>query len=246
MPDDFLVFFAVGFLGQLVDGALGMAFGLVSTSAMLTMGVSPAHASAMVHTAEIFTTGASALSHIAHKNVNRRLVIELSVAGSLGAFAGALLVSNINSHLARPIVASYLLVLGVLILLRAFRGHQETDAPPRFVRPLGVFGGFLDAVGGGGWGATVTSTLIGSGHAPRHVIGSVNAAEFFVTTAAATTFFVELGLVSVPALVALASGGVLAAPFGAYLARHAPIRPMMVLVGLLVSTLALLQLAKSF
>ena len=245
MSADFMTFLAIGFFAQLVDGALGMAFGLISTTTLLTIGLSPAHASAMVHTAEVFTTGASAVSHAIHKNINRRLVVELAVAGSVGAIIGAYVLSNIDGRVMRPFVAAYLLVLGLSILLRAFHAPPETDAPPAFAAPLGIVGGFLDAIGGGGWGATVTSTLLGSGHAPRMVIGSVNTAEFFVTTAAATTFFIELGLVPVQALVGLTVGGVLAAPLGAYLARHVPARPLMAAVGLLVVGLASYQIARS-
>ena len=245
MDADFLTFLAIGFFAQLVDGALGMAFGVISTTALLTLGLSPAHASAMVHTAEVFTTGASAVSHAIHKNINRRLVIELAAAGSVGAIIGAYVLSNIDGQAMRPFVAAYLLVLGFSILLRAFHAPPETDTPPSFVMPLGIVGGFLDAIGGGGWGATVTSTLLGSGHAPRMVIGSVNTAEFFVTVAAATTFFIELGLVPIHALAGLAVGGVLAAPLGAYLARYVPARPLMAAVGLLVVGLAGFQIARS-
>ena len=245
MDGNFLSFLAIGFFAQLVDGALGMAFGVISTTALLTLGLSPAHASAMVHTAEVFTTGTSAISHTMHNNTNRRLVIELAAAGSVGAIIGAYVLSNIDGHVVRPFIAAYLLVLGLSILLRAFQAPPETDTPPSFAGPLGIVGGFLDAIGGGGWGATVTSTLLGSGHAPRTVIGSVNTAEFYVTTAAATTFFIELGLVPVQALVGLTVGGVLAAPLGAYLARYVPARPLMAAVGLLVVSLAGFQIVRS-
>ena len=245
MDADFLTFLAIGFFAQLVDGALGMAFGVISTTAMLSLGMSPAHASAMVHTAEVFTSGASAVSHAIHNNINRRLVIELAAAGSVGAVIGAYVLSNIDGRVMRPFVAAYLMVLGLSILLRAFHAPPESDTPPSFAAPLGIVGGFLDAIGGGGWGATVTSTLLGSGHAPRMVIGSVNTAEFFVTVAAATTFFIELGLVPIQALVGLTVGGVLAAPLGAYLARYVPARPLMAAVGLLVVGLAGFQIARS-
>ena len=245
MDGDFLTFLLIGFFAQLVDGALGMAFGLLSTSAMLTIGLSPAHASAIVHTAEVFTTGASAVSHMLHKNINRRLMIELAVAGSIGAIIGAYVLSNIDGRVIRPLVAAYLLVLGISLLLRARHQPPEVDTSPRYAAPLGVVGGFLDAIGGGGWGATVTSTLLGSGHAPRMVIGSVNTAEFFVTTAAAATFFVELGMVRSQMLFGLVAGGMLAAPLGAYLTRYLPTRLLMVFVGLLVVALSVLQIVKS-
>ena len=245
MDADFLTFLAIGFFAQLVDGALGMAFGVISTTAMLSLGMSPAHASAMVHTAEVFTSGASAVSHAIHNNINRRLVIELAAAGSVGAVIGAYVLSNIDGRVMRPFVAAYLMVLGLSILLRAFHAPPESDTPPSFAAPLGIVGGFLDAIGGGGWGATVTSTLLGSGHAPRMVIGSVNTAEFFVTVAAAATFLIELGLVPIQALAGLTVGGVLAAPLGAYLVRYVPARPLMAAVGLLVVGLAGFQIARS-
>jgi uncharacterized membrane protein YfcA len=245
MSFGFLTFLSIGFLAQLVDGALGMAFGVISTTFLLSFGLTPAHASAVIHLAEVFTTGASALSHAMHKNINRRLVIRLGVAGASGAIAGAHVLSNIDGRVMRPLVAVYLFVLGVFILLRAVRAPPSSDAPPAFVVPLGVVGGFLDAIGGGGWGATVTSTLVGSGHAPRLAIGSVNTAEFFVTVAAATTFFIELRSLPIEALLGLASGGVLAAPFGAYLTRVLPARPLMTAVGLLVAGLAGYQIASS-
>lgn len=245
MNAEFLIFVVVGFLAQLIDGALGMAFGVVSTTVLLTFGFPPAQASAIVHTAEVFTTGASAASHTIHRNINRLLVIQLAVAGSVGAIIGAYLLSHIDGRVVRPFIAAYLLVLGLSILLKAFKPPPEHDAPPAYAAPLGIVGGFLDAVGGGGWGAIVTSTLIGSGHAPRMVIGSVNAAEFFVTVAAATTFFVTLGLAPLQALLGLIVGGVIAAPFGAYVAQYLPARRLMVAVGLLVSGLAAYQIAKA-
>jgi hypothetical protein len=183
------------------------------------VGLSPAYASAAVHTAEVFTTGASAVSHIIHKNIARRLVTELAVAGSIGAIIGAYILSNIDGSVIRPFVAAYLLILGLSILLRALRAPPESDVSPTFAAPLGIIGGFLDAIGGGGWGPMVTSTLLGSGHAPRM---SVNTAEFFGTVSAATTFFVELGLVPIQALAGLTVGGVLAAPLGRLLGPQGP------------------------
>ncbi len=228
----------IGFFAQIVDGALGMAFGVISTTALLTFGFSPAHASAAVHTAEVFTTAASAVSHIAHGNVDRRLVLRLAIAGSAGAVTGAYALSNIDGRIIRPIVAVYLLALGLFILYRGFRPRRIKDVSPTYAPPLGLVGGFLDAIGGGGWGSIVTSTLVGSGHAPRMVIGSVNAAEFFVTVAAATTFFVELGLAPLQALLGLIVGGVIAAPFGAYVIKYLPTRPLLFVIGGLVTLLA--------
>jgi uncharacterized membrane protein YfcA len=243
---EFLILVAIGFFAQLVDGALGMAFGLISTTALLSLGVPPAYASAAVHTAEVVTTGASGLAHLYHRNIHRRLFLTLGAAGVLGGVLGAYVLSNIDGRAIRPFIAAYLLVVGMLILLKAARlAPTSEDAKADYAAPLGLVGGFLDAVGGGGWGPLVTSTLIGSGHAPRRVIGSVNAAEFFVTVAVATTFFIELGRAHMEYIVPLVLGGVLAAPFGAYVARHLNAHVLMAVVGALVSAVALFQLFRS-
>ena len=243
---EFVLLVAIGFFAQLVDGALGMAFGVISTSAMLTMGLPPAHASAIVHTAEVFTTAASGASHIYHRNVDWRLVRRLGIAGVAGAVMGAWFLSNVDGDMIRPFVAAYLLLIGILILLKAFRPPPERDVSFSAAPPLGLVGGFLDASGGGGWGPVVSSTLIGSGHAPRTVVGSVNTTEFFVTTAAATTFFIELGASPLYNLMALIVGGVLAAPLGGWAVKHVAPRALMCMVGVLVVALAALQIARSF
>jgi len=242
---DYVLLGAVGFLAQLVDGALGMAFGVISTSAMLTMGLPPAQASAIVHTAEIFTTGASAASHIYNRNVDWRIVARLGVAGVLGAVLGAWILSNVDASAARPFVAVYLLLVGLFILFKAWRLAPARDAPAPWIGPIGFVAGFLDASGGGGWGPVATSTLIGSGHAPRTTVGSVNTAEFFVTVAAATTFFVELGASPWRELLALVIGGVLAAPLGGWAIKYIPARVLMVAVGCLVMVLSAWQIARA-
>lgn len=244
---ELLIIAGIGFVAQLIDGALGMAFGLISTTALLALGIPPAQASAAVHTAEVATTGASALSHLYHGNVDRRLLVTLAAAGVFGGMLGAYILSNIDGRAIRPFVSAYLLVMGLFILMRAVRlTPVDEDAKAGYAAPLGLVGGFLDAIGGGGWGPMVSSTLIGSGHAPRRVIGSVNAAEFFVTVAVATTFFIELGIAHISHIAALMVGGILAAPFGAYVARYVPPRLLMTLVGILVVLLAVFQLARSF
>jgi len=243
---EFWLLFAVGFFAQSIDGVLGMAFGVIATSAMLTIGLPPAHASAVVHTAEVFTTGASAASHIYHRNVDWRLVVRLGVAGVVGAVLGAWLLSNIDSRFMLPYVAAYLLLIGIFILLKAGRMAPARDAPANWVAPVGFTAGFLDASGGGGWGPVTTSTLIGSGHAPRLAIGSVNTTEFFVTVAASATFFIELGLTPLKNLIPLVLGGLIAAPFSGWAVKKVPARPLMVGVGALVIVLACWQLARSF
>lgn len=217
---ELLALVAIGFMAQLIDGALGMAFGVVSTSAMLALGMPPAQASAVVHTAEIFTTGASATSHIYHRNVDWRLVMRLGAAGVIGAILGAWVLSNLDASAVQPYVSIYLFGIGVFILFKAIGKTPRRDAPVAWVSPVGFTAGFLDASGGGGWGPIATSALVGSGHAPRTAVGSVNTTEFFVTIAAATTFFIELGASPLPSLAALVTGGVIAAPLGGWLVKH--------------------------
>jgi uncharacterized membrane protein YfcA len=245
MVTEYVLLGAIGFLAQLVDGALGMAFGVISTTAMLSMGMPPAQASAIVHTAEIFTTAGSAGSHIWHRNVDWRLVARLGVAGVLGAVLGAWVLSNVDAGAVRPFISAYLLAVGGFILFKAWRGIPARDAPAPWVGPIGFVAGFLDASGGGGWGPVATTTLVGSGHAPRMAVGSVNTTEFFVTIAAATTFFVELGASPWRELLALILGGLLAAPLGGWAVKHIPARVLMVAVGCLVIALSCWQLART-
>jgi uncharacterized protein len=243
---EYLLLGAVGFLAQLIDGALGMAFGVISTSTMLSLGIAPAPASAIVHTAEIFTTSASAISHIWHRNVDWRLVRRLGIAGVVGAVLGAWILSNVDATAVRPFVAAYLIIMGFFILLKAMRVAPARDAPAAWTPYIGFVAGFLDASGGGGWGPISTSTLVGSGHTPRIAVGSVNTTEFFVTVAAATTFFVELGVAPWRELISLTVGGLIAAPLGGWAAKQIPARMLMIAVGILVSTLAAWQLVRTF
>lgn len=251
LASGFLLFFAVGFLAQLVDGALGMAYGVISSSVLLAFGVPPAQASAMIHAAECVTTGASGASHIALRNVNWPLFFRLAPAGIIGGVIGAYVLTGLNPTFIKAVVIAYLGILGLVMLLRAIRGLK--DEPPHLKRviPLGLVGGFLDASGGGGWGPVVSSTLLGRGHTPRYVIGSVNAAEFFVTLAISATFVwafltgrfeIEGGLAAAGvALGGLVLGGVLAAPIAGLVTRFAPPRILMAAVGVLVISLSIWQ-----
>jgi uncharacterized membrane protein YfcA len=244
--DNWWLFFAVGFVAQLVDGALGMAYGVLTNTALLAIGLPPAHASALVHTTEIFTTSASAASHIYHRNVDWRMVARLGVTGVLGAILGAWVLSNVEVNAARRFVYAYLLIMGFYILWKSMRVASASRSPADWTSVLGFGAGFLDATGGGGWGPMTTSTLVGSGHAPRYSVGSVNTAEFFVTVSAATTFFVEIGAVPLEQLIPLVLGGVLAAPFGGWLVKRVPARGLMTAVGVLIVTLSIVQLFRAF
>lgn len=237
MPDDFFFYVAVGFVAQMVDGALGMAYGVIASSLLLSFGISPAAASATVHAAECFTTGASALSHHAFRNINTLLFKKLLLPGIVGAMTGAYLLARFPGENIRPFVAAYLLIMGCVIVLKAFR-----DFPPRtvttYLAPLGFIGAFLDAIGGGGWGPIVATNLIARGSDVRQAVGSVNAVEFFVTVAASATFILTLGLTYWPIILGLALGGLVAAPFGAWACKHIPVKPFMVFVGFLVIALS--------
>ncbi|MGL4395094.1 MAG: sulfite exporter TauE/SafE family protein [Hyphomicrobium sp.] len=239
MLEDVLLYVAVGFAAQMIDGAIGMAYGVVSTSVMLSMGVPPATASACVHAAETFTTAASGASHWKLGNVDKKLVFRLAVPGMIGGAAGAYLLSNIDGNVIKPWVSAYLCAMGLFIVWKALRKTPENSEPPKHVAPLGFVGGLLDSLGGGGWGPIVTSSLIGSGTTPRFAIGSVNLAEFFVTATISGMFFLTIGLELWPIITGLIIGGVIAAPFAAIATKHLPDRALMSIVGIVVSLLSL-------
>lgn len=239
MWDDVVLFAAVGFAAQLVDGAIGMAYGISVTTVLLSLGIAPATASANVHAAEVFTTGASGLAHWRAGNVRPELVRRLAVPCMIGGAAGAYVLSGVPAGTIRPVIGVYLLAMGATILVKALRGPRAAAAQPRHVPALGLVGGFLDAIGGGGWGPLVVSTLLGGGGTPRYVIGSVNAAEFFVTTTVSATFVATIGLEFWPIIAGLVLGGALAAPFAALVARRLPDRPLMILVGSVVMLFSL-------
>jgi uncharacterized membrane protein YfcA len=226
-----LPFILVGFAAQLVDGALGMAFGVISTTLLVSLGVPPATASASVHTVEIFTTGASGISHTLHRNVNWRLFRRIAIPGVIGGILGAYMLSSVPAEQARPFVLAYLAGIGIYLLWRALR-HAHRERKPRIVEPLGLAGGFLDAAGGGGWGPVVTSNLLAQGTHPRKAIGTVNTAEFFISVTISATFLAALGWEAFTmAMTGLLIGGVMAAPLGGYVAKRVPARPLLAMVA---------------
>ncbi|ACS42065.1 sulfite exporter TauE/SafE family protein [Methylorubrum extorquens] len=237
---------AVGLAAQTVDGALGMAYGITSTTFLLSTGVPPAAASASVHVAEIFTTAFSGLSHWRLGNVDGPLFRRLLIPGVIGAVAGATLLTSVDGETIKPFVSVYLLGMGLYVLSKAFRTPKANRAPPRAVVPLALGGGFVDAVGGGGWGPVVTATLVGGGQDPRTSIGSVNAAEFFVAVASGLSFTLLGGLTHWTTIAGLVVGGLFAAPIAALLVRVIPARVLMVVVGLLIASLSLVSLAELF
>ena len=233
LTQEFALYIAAGFIAQIIDGALGMAYGVTASTILIAVGVPPAATSATVHAAECFTTGASALSHRAFGNVDGFLFRRLLIPGILGAILGAYILSRLPGDQLRPYISGYLIVMGLIIVYKAFR-----EFPPQRVTshltPLGFIGAFIDAIGGGGWGPIVASNLIVRGNDIRKTIGTVNAAEFFVTLAASATFLLTLGLTNWQIILGLAIGGVLAAPLGAIASKRVPIKPFMVFVGILV------------
>ena len=238
MDDSWWLFFFVGLLAQLVDGALGMAFGVTATTVMLSFGVSPAHASAMTHIAEIFTTAASGASHWWHRNVDWTIVKRIALPGIIGGELGETVLVNVDGKFIAPFVTIYLALMGALILARALRAFPVVESTKRGMPAVGFFGGVLDAIGGGGWGPVVTSTLIGGGHVPRKVIGSVNLTEFFVTVVTSATLIVTLGVADLSPVIPLILGGLVVAPFAGYVVKILPARWMMLAVGCLILVLS--------
>jgi uncharacterized membrane protein YfcA len=201
--------------------------------------VPPAAASASVHAVETFTTAASGISHVLHRNVNWKLFARIAIPGMIGGFLGAYVLSNISADAARPFVFAYLSAIGVYILWRGLK-FPPHEKQPKIVEPLGLVGGFLDAAGGGGWGPIVTSNLLVQGASPRRTVGTVNAAEFFLTVTVSATFLAHFGWKAFTAsMLGLLIGGVIAAPFGAIIAKRMPTRTLMILVGVVLTITSL-------
>ena len=225
-----------GFVAQMVDGALGMGYGVISTTVLLSTGLNPAAISGSIHTAEMFSSGASGFSHYRFGNINKKLFKTLLLPGVAGAVIGAILLCYLGEafgNYLRPVLSAYTLLLGARILFNAFKKRNES----RKVKNAGWLagaGGFLDSFGGGGWGPLVTSTLIAKGKTPRYIIGTVSLTEFFVTFGSALTFFIILGTSHIQTIAGLIIGGVLAAPIAARLAGKLKTKTMLIGVGVLV------------
>jgi uncharacterized membrane protein YfcA len=225
-------YIAVGFAAQLVDGALGMAFGVISNSLMVgVLGVSPALASQRVHIVECFTTATSGISHLLHGNIDKSLFMRLLLPGIVGGVLGAYVLTSVDAAIIKPFVLTYLVGIGFYLLWRGLRYPPQQQRPKR-VLPLGLIGGFLDAAGGGGWGPVVTSNLLVQGAEPRKVVGTVSAVEFFLTVTISAAFVFQLGFADLAgATLGFLIGGVAAAPIGAFAAKHFSTKWMLVLVG---------------
>jgi len=231
----FLLFIVAGFFAQLIDGALGMAYGVSCTTLLLSLGISPKLASASVHTSEIFTTGVSGLSHIKFNNLDKKLFFKIVFTGVLGASLGAYLLSDIlDGGVIKPYISGYLILLGGYLIIKAIRKKVDTKHKTKYAPYLALFGGLFDAIGGGGWGPIVTSNLLSQGHNPRKTIGTVNTAEFFVTYFATIVFIFVLGVQHLDIVLGLVIGGVIAAPIGAFVASKVNPKALLILVGVLV------------
>jgi uncharacterized membrane protein YfcA len=243
---EFILFIAAGFVAQIIDGALGMAYGVSCSTMLLGIGVPPAVASASVHTAEVFTTGVSGLSHIFMRNIDKKLFFKLVFTGVAGAVIGAYLISKIfDGKLIKPYIAAYLLLLGIYILIKSFKKIEAKASNWKFAPALGFVGALFDSIGGGGWGPIVSSNLIDKGNSPREVIGTVNTAEFFVTFFSTGVFIFFLGIEAWKPVLALIIGGVIAAPIGAYILRFMSPTTIMRLVGVLIIVTSSYTILKS-
>lgn len=251
---DFLLFLVVGFVAQSVDGALGMAYGVICSTVLLGFGVPPAQVSASVHAAELFTTAASGSGHLYHRNVDWGLFLRLAPFGIAGGVLGAFVLTSIDGTAIKPWITAYLAILGIWLVIRSFRKIPSNPVSIRLVAPLGVTGGFLDATGGGGWGPIVTTGLLGAGAAPRYVIGTVNASEFLITLSISLAFLTALitghweavagWRGQATSIAGLIAGGVAAAPFAGWMVKRIPERVLLRAVGTIICTLAAMQTAQ--
>lgn len=239
MDYHFWLFMVAGFLAQLIDGALGMAYGVSCSSMLIAFNVPPVISSASVHISEVFTTGASGLSHLRFKNVHRQLFMKLLIPGILGAVIGAFLLSEyFDGAWVKPFVSAYLMILGLLILRKAFFKPVQNGNKVKHIRRLAFAGGFLDAVGGGGWGPVVVSSLIHQGVNPKRTIGSANTAEFFVALVSSAVFISFVKITNWQPVIGILVGGIIAAPFAAMFVKVIRPKPLMIMVGCLITMIS--------
>ena len=233
----FLICFVAGIAAQLIDGTLGMAYGVTCSTLLRAMGIPSAMSSFCVHAAEICTTLVSGIAHFKMKNIDRSLFLRLIIPGVVGGVLGAYVLTSFDDRIVSPIVSAYLILMGIVIFLKAFKKKaKEPRKIGKAVYPIALVGGFSDSIGGGGWGPVVTSTLVAADCDVRSTIGSVNAAEFFVTLAESAAFILTLGSVVdyLPAVGGLILGGILVAPFSAFLCKKVPVKPLIAVLGVLI------------
>lgn len=244
--EQILLFIVVGFVAQMIDGALGMAYGVSSNTLLLSMGITPAIASASVHMAEVVTTGISGIAHWRLGNVDKYLFKRLIIPGVIGGVVGAYLLAKLNGDVIKPYISAYLLIMGGVIVWKAIRHTPSDGKVTTMIAPLGLAGGFCDAIGGGGWGPIVTTTLVARGNHPRFSIGSVNTSEFFITLSESIVFILTLGFMDTWRIIlGLLIGGAIAAPIAAHVVRRLPTRALMGLVGVLIILVSLRTILKA-
>ena len=241
-------FILVGFAAQIVDGALGMAFGVISQTMLVSLlGMPPAAASASTHMVEVFTTGASGASHIWQKNVDWALFRRLVPFGVAGGVLGAYLLTSIDASVARPFVMIYLAGVGIYLFIKAFRLNHHSFEDPKTTRPLALVGGFLDAAGGGGWGPVVTSNLLIQGGDPAKTVGTVNTSEFLLSLSVSIAFILTMGFEAFSiATVGMIVGGVLAAPLGAIIVKRISPRSLLLAVSVVLIATSVFAIWKAW
>ncbi len=233
----------VGLLAQAIDGALGMAYGLTASTFLLATGASPAMASGATHLAEVFTTGVSGIAHQRLSNVNKRLFLTLVIPGVIGGLIGAYVLTNVDGKLLKPLVSGSLLIMGLYVLAKAFRRPKQAKSnSTKKLSAIAIIGGFMDSTGGGGWGPTVTTTLLGAGEDAKKTIGSVNYAEFFLTVTVAAALFSVLDAKVWILVSGLVIGGIFAAPIAAYATKRFPTKTLLILVGSLITLVSAINL----
>ena len=244
---DFLNGFIIGIIAQTIDGAIGMAYGITATTFLLSQGVSPAIASSSIHISEIFTTGVSGLSHWRLNNINKKLFLNLVFPGIIGGIIGVIILTNIDGNILKPWISIYLVIMGLYIILKAVKKNIfNNKISSKKITPLALVGGAVDAIGGGGWGPVVTTTLLSSGHEPKTTIGSVNSAEFFITTSTGLSFAIFIGVSNPEIILGLILGGILIAPFAAKITTKLPTKLLMFIVGILITSLSMITVLKFF
>lgn len=248
LPLQFYYFLAAGFVFAMIDGAIGMSYGVTSTAFSLSMGIPPASASTAVHLSEILSNGIAGLMHFRMGNVNRKLFWLLVIPGIIGSVSGAYLLSSLEhySNYTKPVVSLYTLILGTVILLKAFNMARKKRAEKKIknIRGLGLFGGFIDAVGGGGWGSIVLSSLIAGGRHARFSLGSVKASRFFVALMSSLTFITMLSHLHWEAVGGLVLGSAIASPIAAKVSNRISAKSIMVAVGIIVILVSLRTIVK--
>jgi siroheme synthase-like protein len=243
-----LLWILAGFIAQLIDGSMGMAYGVTTTTFLLSFGITPAVASASMHASEIMTTGTSSLIYLRYRNINVKLFRSLLIPGAIGAIVGACTISLLKPYMGyvKPVVSVYTLILGILIIRKALGVLRKKRKKIKRVGVLAAAGGFLDSVGGGGWGPIVTSSLVAGGRDLRYSIGSAHAAKFFVAVVSTITFFFMIGIGHWMIILGLILGGMIAAPFSIWLSTRISVRNGLILVGILIIITSLKSLIGVF